>query len=319
VEPAVAVVVATRNRARLLPRLVRALAGQDLVAPFELVVVDDGSTDDTATVLAGLAGGDHRICVERLSRSHGPAAARNVGWRRASATLVAFTDDDCVPHAGWLRALTAGAASADIVQGRTAPDPEQLARFGPFSHTISVDSESGHYETCNVAYSRLWLEKLGGFDESFRWPMGEDVDLGLRARALGARTTFRSDALVHHDVSPSSFRRFLRLRRQREGFARACKLHPELRAELSMGVFTHPNALATALAVASLARRPRDRRRRLVALLLLARYTRKTMRETPAPAAASQWAAVVPLRLAADLYEVGVMARASLRLRTLVL
>ncbi|MEA2352273.1 MAG: mycofactocin glycosyltransferase, partial [Thermoleophilaceae bacterium] len=90
--------VPTRDRAERLPVLLEALAAQTLARDrYEVVAVDDGSADDTPRVLAA-ADVDR---VVRHERSRGPAAARNSGWRAASAPLVAFTDDDCRPEPGW--------------------------------------------------------------------------------------------------------------------------------------------------------------------------------------------------------------------------
>jgi GT2 family glycosyltransferase len=313
----IAVVVATHDRAGLLPRLVDALARQDLTTPFEVVVVDDGSTDDTPAVLAALAGRHDWLRVVRQPVNRGPAAARNQGWRTARAPFVAFTDDDCVPEPAWLRLLAAGLVSADVVQGRTEGDPAQLSRHGPFGHTMTVRA-GGSYETCNIAYRRAALERTGGFDEDFVLPYGEDTDLGLRVVDQGGRMAFCPDALVHHDVEPSDFTRYLRQRARRADFVLAVRRHPRLRRELRMGVFSHPNALAAgaALALAARRRRPVDV---ALAAVLVARYSRATLRALHPPASPVGWLAVVPMKLAADLYEVSVTARASVRYRTLVL
>jgi glycosyltransferase involved in cell wall biosynthesis len=97
--PQVSVVVATRDRARRLDALLSSLCSQTLPADdFEVIVVDDGSRDATQEVLARHASaGGLQLSSVRHAESQGAAAARNAGWRRARAPLIAFTDDDCTP------------------------------------------------------------------------------------------------------------------------------------------------------------------------------------------------------------------------------
>lgn len=315
--PSIAVVVATHNRAPLLPRLVAALAAQDIEAPFEVVIVDDASTDDTEAVLAELAARHPWLRATRLDRNTGPAVARNRGWRATQASCIAFTDDDCIPEPSWLRILAVALGDADVVQGRTEGDATQMRDHGPFGHTMTV-RRGGSYETCNIAYRRSVLERVNGFDEAFALPYGEDTDLGLRVEALGGKSAFRDDAVVHHDVEPSDFLRYLRRRARRADFVLAISRHPQLRRELRVGLFTHPNALAAALAVGWTVRRP-SRAAAFLAAVLVARHARATMRALPPPRQPAAWALVVPAKLAADIYEISVTVRASARYRTLVI
>lgn len=246
-DPQVAVVVATYCRSHLLPRLVAALEQQQDPPGFELVVVDDASSDDTWTTLQQLAT-DSPIAIRplRQPRNRGPAAARNLGWRTSVAKLVAFTDDDCAPEPGWLRDLVRGLAEADIAQGRTVPDPREVAQTGPFSRSMSVTTEDGFYQTCNVAYRRSVLEQAGGFDEAFRFPAGEDTNLAWRARAAGATTCFRPAAIVRHAVRPSSWVAAARDTWRWQSIALAVKRNPRLRELLhSRHVWRKAHLLAT--------------------------------------------------------------------------
>src|SRR4051812_19853042 len=109
-EPAASVVVATHNRAELLARLTDALRAQSDVDAFEVIVVDDGSADATPDVLRRIERSWPALRTIRLDENRGPATARNAGWRAATAPIVAFTDDDCVPQAGWLAGLVDGFA-----------------------------------------------------------------------------------------------------------------------------------------------------------------------------------------------------------------
>lgn len=319
----VSVVVATHNRRDRLDRLVDALASQQEAPPFELVVVDDASTDGTPAAVEGRAEDlPFPVSVLRQDRNGGPAQARNRGWRAARGDIVCFTDDDCVPQATWLARLVGGMDGADVAQGRTIPSPDQRANRGPFSRSMDVPFEQGFYETCNIAYRRDDLERLGGFDEAFRFPYGEDTDLAWRAREAGARTTFVADAVVHHDVWPSDYPAHLRDMRRREGIVLAFRKHPHLRQHLGKGLFfrpIHPPALVAAGAITVFAIRPRSPARAAAAAGAALWYAWVCRRFRPNPPRRREWLEVVPLALVADLYEIAVMARASARYRTLLL
>ena len=112
--PDVSVVVAVHDSARTLPALLAAMRAQDFDGTVELVVVDDGSRDESAGIAR--AGGARVIEQENA----GPSAARNRGWREARAPVVLFTDSDCVPQADWVRRLAAaiGPISSWIFSGR---------------------------------------------------------------------------------------------------------------------------------------------------------------------------------------------------------
>lgn len=319
----VSVVVATHNRCASLMRLLDALGAQTGVGHFEVVVVDDASTDDTASAIAARpVDCSFSLRCLRLDRNCGPATARNHGWRVAAAPLVCFTDDDCQPTPTWLSALCARLAYAPVVQGRTVPDPAQVDRWGPWSHTVEVLDEGGFYETCNMGYRRSVLERLGGFDEAFRRPYGEDADLAWRAREAGIGTAFAADAVVHHDVSPSSWPAYIRGLPRREALVRVASDHPDLRANFPAPWFTrktHPAALGTAAALAVVAARPRRLASWLLAAATVSTYYDTVRTTRRGPSSRVEWAFVLPLALVADLTEVAILARASVRHRTLLI
>jgi GT2 family glycosyltransferase len=202
--PEVAVVVPTHDRAARALRMVDALEAQTLApSRFEVVIVDDCSTDDTVARLeARLAGSPLRASVRTTPTNLGPAAARNVGWRSTSAAVVAFTDDDCVPAPGWLTAIVGAfadpsAAAVGVVQGRV--EIPAGARFGDWTLFRKLDGPSPFFEGCNVAYRRAALEATGGFDEDIGW-YGEDAALGWAVVDAGWDRAFAGDAAVTHDV-----------------------------------------------------------------------------------------------------------------------
>jgi glycosyltransferase involved in cell wall biosynthesis len=197
----VAVVVPTRNRAALLERLLHALDRQTH-PNYEVVVVDDASRDDTGRVLNAWSEGSPLRRWMSFADPRGSYAARNAGWRWAEAPLIAFTDDDCVPEPNWLEALVGAMPETGVVgvQGRTIV---RDGRVTPFTHQIEQTRGGPPYRTCNILYTRTELERLGGFDESFRWYA--DNIFGLRARTAG-EIRFAADATVVHPPRPREWR-----------------------------------------------------------------------------------------------------------------
>lgn len=216
--PAVSVVIPTHNRPARCAALLRRLAAQTVGADrFEVVVVDDCSTDDTAAVLAALvADVPYRLVALRTAANGGPAAARNLGWRAASAPLVAFIDDDCLPEAGW---LAAGIAAFDadpalgVAQGRTrAPDGVDVAKLQGWYVWRVIPQATPYFDACNIFYRRAALERTGGFDEQIGWwatrpgvgstpvAWGEDSAAGWAVVEAGWGRGFVHGAVVIHDV-----------------------------------------------------------------------------------------------------------------------
>lgn len=221
----VTVVIVTRDRATVLRHALQAVCRQQR-APERILVVDDGSSDATRQVLAEYPGVD-AIHIPPM----GIAYARNVGWRACTTEVVAFTDDDCVPHPAWLEHLLRPLEEdiADVVQGRTLPRPDHAERHGPWSRTLRVESEQGFYQTANIAYRRSCLEDVGGFDSRLA-RVGEDTDLAWRVREAGHRTNYAPHALVHHAVWPLTYARHLRDRAKWADVVVVLRRHPALRS-----------------------------------------------------------------------------------------
>ena len=196
--PLVTVVVPTRNRAHLLRRLLKALAEQEF-PDYEVVAVDDASEDETWALLESWQG--ERKTPVRVDSQSGSYVARNVGWRAASADLIAFTDDDCIPDTRWLSSLVESLSSRQIVavQGKTLASPGEIT---PFTHQIQQTSAGPPYRTANILYRRDELERQGGFRDL---PWYADNIFGLHARGAGA-IAFAPDAVVHHPPRPREWR-----------------------------------------------------------------------------------------------------------------
>lgn len=192
--------------------------------PYELVVVDDGSTDTTLELLERHPQRP-RFRVLRLDNG-GPSRARNRGVESSSGQLLAFFDSDTIVDARCVEELVAALDAPDIagVGGRQISPPDESAfgrdvqryfeavgfvsdyvRTERGRHTLEV----AHNASCNLLYRRSVFETLGGFDESL-WP-GEDVDLDHRAHLQGFRHRFSAAAIVAHyrPATPAGFRRMM--------------------------------------------------------------------------------------------------------------
>lgn len=201
--PAVSVVVPTANRAGYLEVALASLAEQDLDEPYEVIVVDDGSTDETARV-AERAGAR----LLRHDPPRGANAARNAGIEAAQADLVALVDDDVAAPPGWLRALVDGArrhpeaeAFGGPIRARLeGPAPRSCGRELPPITTLDLgpdDVEAELVWSANMLVRRSAIERVGPFDAAL--PTGGDEEDWLRRlRAAGGRVVYLAGAGLDH-------------------------------------------------------------------------------------------------------------------------
>lgn len=241
------VIVPARDAAATLPRALAALAAQATDVAFQVVVVDDGSTDATAE-LARAAGLGPVVATAGI----GPGGARNAGAAAADGELLAFIDADCFAEPGWVAAGLAAIADADLVQGTVAPDPS--AAPGPFDRTLHVAGHGGLFESANLFVRRPLFEQLGGFQD---WlgpeagkRLGEDALFGWQAVRAGARTAFTEMAVVNHAVEPRKAAEFVAERLRLRFFPVLFARIPELRDHRAFAhVFLSRRSAAFDLAV----------------------------------------------------------------------
>jgi GT2 family glycosyltransferase len=203
------VIIPVRNGAGSLPPLLRSLRDQTLAADrFEVIVVDNDSSDGTAEVAAAHGATVVEEPVANRSR------ARNRGAKAASADLFAFTDADCIARPGWLAALLECAHMAPLVAGevelQVGERPNAIERFEKlwrFGQAAWVE-EHGWAATANLLVHRHAFEAVGGFDPDWRH-IGEDVDFCVRSRRAGFELGFCPDAVVDHQ-GEHELRPFLR-------------------------------------------------------------------------------------------------------------
>jgi glycosyltransferase involved in cell wall biosynthesis len=216
--PTVSVIVPARDAAPTLGRTLEALCRQQLDRRFEVVLVDDGSRDGTAALARRY---EPLVTVIRNPASVGPGAARNLGVQAAHASTLAFTDADCFPTPEWLARGLAALETAEIVQGRVAPDP--TVPRTPFDRSLEVGSDGGFYQTANLFVRRQVFDLVGGFRDwalerpgrrrwsqdrrrarAMRTPIGEDTLFAWTARRRGLTSAFAAEALVYHAVVPGT-------------------------------------------------------------------------------------------------------------------
>jgi glycosyltransferase involved in cell wall biosynthesis len=203
---AVSVVVPTCGRLDLLDRCLDALTRQTLPsARYEVIIVDDEPNHNSLHLVAGwrartLDRGPRLVYVSNAG-PHGPAAARNRGWRIAQAQVIAFTDDDTVPSPAWLANGLAGFADGvDAICGRIEmPLPATPTDYQRDARLL----ETAEFVTANCFCRKEILERLEGFDERFTSPWREDSDLHFRLLDMNARIAHAPEALVVHPVRPA--------------------------------------------------------------------------------------------------------------------
>jgi GT2 family glycosyltransferase len=315
----VSVVVPSHARHLRLRWLLNALEEQTFRGAWEVVVVHDYDAATAARVLdRHPLAQDGRLSHLAVAPGTGsPARQRNLGWRAARGELVAFTDDDCRPEPEWLERLVGAARRSPgaVVQGATRPDPlEAHVLAAPHVRTLAIEPVGPFTQTCNMLYPRALLEALDGFDE--RAVSGEDVGLGLRARALGREICGAGDAVVNHAIESHTLPGIVRENLKWRHLAYLAKRHPEVRRALTLRVFWDADHLWATVAAAGAAG---ARRRRAVALLAVPYVLRSLGRRGPGPRARAVAAAELPGQAVRQLAEVAGLAAGSVRHRTLLL
>ena len=204
------VVIPTFNRARFLARSIPLLLDQQLAAglDFEIIFVDNGSSDETPSVLAAAsAAHGPRLRHYSIPASGGPATPRNVGIRAAQGEVVVMIDDDILPEPGLFQAhadyhcrfpeLHAAAVGEAFVPPALAHDP--LSVFHDFDYRPiggGAPVSFVYFWTCNVSAKRDFLLAVGGFDERFLY--NEDIVLGYRLHERGMQLRYCADARGAH-------------------------------------------------------------------------------------------------------------------------
>lgn len=198
------VVIPTYNRLPILEKCLRALENQELHPDhcYEVVVVDDGSTDGTVGWLQQQPDFPH---VRLVLQDHlGPAAARNLGVAEAKGDTIVFIDSDLVVTPAFLQAHVDALMREQQLSGS-----DRLFTYGRVINTCNFDHptaepykltdfSAAYFATGNVAIARSWLEAAGLFDTRFQLYGWEDLELGVRLKQLGLKLVKAPAAVGYH-------------------------------------------------------------------------------------------------------------------------
>ena len=203
--PTCSVVIPTHNAASVIGHQLEALAGQVGAPPFEVVVADNGSTDDLAGVVAQWRARLPLLRIVDASHGRGVSVARNVGIEHAVTDRLLICDADDAVSPTWVSALTKALEGASLVSGPI----ETTKLSGASAGWVPIDSRTNGLFTTwgdrtygvgsNLGMQRIVWREVGGFDETY--PAGaEEIDFAWRARDLGHRFVYVPDALVHYRI-----------------------------------------------------------------------------------------------------------------------
>lgn len=217
--PKVSVVVCSYNGAAMLRGCLRSLMAVDY-PDYEVILVDDGSSDATAEIAD-----EFPQVVYHRQENRGLSVARNVGAELASGEIIVYTDSDCEADRDWLRYMVQAMEDQQVeaIGGPniTPLDSSWTARCvgaspGNPSHVMLDDHHAEHVPGCNMAFKRSTLLGIGGFDSQFR-QAGDDVDICWRFLDADLPIGFASGAMVWHHRRPS-VKAYIR---QQKGYGRS--------------------------------------------------------------------------------------------------
>jgi glycosyltransferase involved in cell wall biosynthesis len=208
----VSVIVPAYNAQKTIAQTLKALVEQNYTEPFEITVVNDGSSDQTSQIVRSFSSVK---CIDQPNA--GPAAARNQGAFHAKGEFLAFTDSDCVPHKDWLTCLMQGFKQSDIgvvmgsygIANAESPLATCVYKEIIYRHEKFLPDFPKAFGSYNFCVKKSVFMQVGGFNISYRTASGEDNDLSYKILTAKWRIYFQRSALVDH-YHPTRIAKYLK-------------------------------------------------------------------------------------------------------------
>jgi cellulose synthase/poly-beta-1,6-N-acetylglucosamine synthase-like glycosyltransferase len=197
----ISVIIPAYNAKKTIKKCLECILSQDINKKYEVIVVDDASSDDTIKIVS-------KFPVKLIKQKHqGPAKARNLGAKQSKGDIIVFTDSDCLPAKNWLKELIKPFSNPEIVgvsgTYRTMNKESILARFEGYQieerhENMKKMERIDFVGTFNCAYRKKIFFKYGGFNTKFKTSSGEDPDLSFKISKDGYKIVFQNKAFVYH-------------------------------------------------------------------------------------------------------------------------
>jgi len=217
------IIIATYNRGDILEKTLNSMLNQDYLYNHEIIVINDGSTDNTKQILQKFSS-YKKIKSHNLKKNSGPATARNIGIKMAKFPIIVIMDDDCIPEKDWLRKLVS-----------------------KFSDNIGVTTSYSLGGGTSTAFLKKVIDEVGYFDENFPFAYREDSDLLFRALDGGYEIKGSNAKFRHLHKSPKTIKAKIKYALKRifvhQSDVLLYKKHPEktkVFLDIKLGFIRHP-------------------------------------------------------------------------------